>query len=648
MTTRHTRRLIAGSTTATLDTSVLYPPSLRLPRYQQAAAILTEFQASHGFTASAGTFVANDTSDFVRGSQSAKITTAGDNATCAVSGTVATFDSTGRLPRITVKIDNPAVLNSLIIDLCTDTSWANGWTWTAQGTTGSSLYLTAGEWVTQTLGFADAVKLGTGPRSGLGAVRIRVRDIGGGAGNAVTVHLQGVELVADGTATFPNGVVALTFDDSYADALTLGKPRLDLYGYPATSFVIADLIGTSGRLSLADLRALQDDSGWDLACHAATDADHGATFTGLTAAALDADARLMKAYAVTNGFRAPDLIAYPKGQYGLTADSASTTAILRKYFAAGLTTINKTRETYPPSDAFRLRRISGISSFAGAYQPATVTGTGGDLDQIKANGGLLILAFHEVVTSAPTSSGQITQTDFNTIIDAINSKGIPVMTVSEVLRYAATTAGAGASIDSASLPKKDAAIAATGVSTLAPPADHAHPRTTWGPDDHGLITAVADPALMQNSQAPAGGAGVLQLVRLHLPVAATITNVCLWVSTGGSGLTSGQCFAGLYTTSGNLLSATADQSTAWTSTGLKSMALSSSQALTAGDYYVGFFANGTTLPSFLRGVGSSAGNLGLSAANARFATAATGNTTSMPPSAGTLTGASAAFWAGLS
>lgn len=629
-----------------LDNSVLFEPSLRLPKYPQPAVIATEFQAGHGFTASGGTFTANDTTTYVRGSQCATLVTPGDGVTYYVSGAVTSFDSTSRVPRITAQIADITALSNLQIDLCTDTTWSNGWTWTMQGGATGSNYFTSGDWVTQTLSFHDAVKLGTGPRSGLAAVRFRIKDTGTAA---ATVHLQAVDLVADGTQTWPNGVISITFDDCYQDAVDNGKPRLDLYGYPATAFVIADRIGRSGRLTLTELKTLQDDNGWELSSHAYLDADHSATYTGLTAAQLDADARQMKAYAVTNGFRAADLVAYPLGQYGTTTDGASTTGILRKYFAAGLTTIAKTHETYPPSDAFRMRRLSAISTFTGGYAPTSLTQAGGDLDLCKANGSWLILAFHEVVTGTPGATTQIAQSDFNAIIDAINSKGIPVVPVGEVLRYASVTSTATATIDTSDLPKKAGAVASTGTGPLAAPWDHVHPRAYWAPEDHGYITWWADPGQLASSVTPANGAGVLQLVRLHLPAAASVTNVVLFVSGLGSGLTSGQNFAGLYTSAGTLVAATADQTTAWGSTGIKSAALNGGPySLSAGDYYVGWFANGSTLPSFLRGAGTVAGNAGLAAASSRFATGATGLTTAMPASAGTLSSASAAFWAALS
>lgn len=629
--------------TALSSSAVGNAPSFRLPRFPQASAILTEFQAGHAFTATGGTFTANDTSTFARGNQSAKLTTPGDSTFYYVSGAVTAADSTAKALRLVVKVDDITTLNTLQIDLCTDTSWANGWTWVSQGTTGTSTYLTSGDWVMQSLGFADATAIGTAPRSGLAAVRVRVRD----TGSPVTVHLQAVELIADGSAVFPSGCVVITADDVYQSYVDLGKVKLDQYGYPCTAYVIADRVGLSGRMTLQELQDLQASSGWEMACHAYSDTVHGLTYAGVTAAQVDADARSMKAYATANGFRGADLHALPKGATGKTTDSVSITSILQKYFATSATTVNKTRETFPPSDPFRFRRISAISSFTGGYAPATITGAGGDLDRIKANGGVVVLNFHQIVASGPTDTSQILQSDFNSIVDAINSKGIPVLTMGELMRYALTSASSGATVDNASIPKKAGTPGAAGGSALASPADHVHPRAYWAPEDHGLITWTQDPATCAAGQLVAT-AGTVNFARIHLPEAKTITNILLFVSTAGVTLTSGQCFAALYTAAGALVASTADQATAWQSTGTKTMALSSAQPCAAGDYLVAFFYNGTTAPTFLRGVSQSAINAGLSASTSRYGTAATGQTTAMPGSIGTLAGASNAWWAALS
>lgn len=143
-------------------------------------------------------------------------------------------------------------------------------------------------------------------------------------------------------------------------------------------------------------------------------------------------------------------------------------------------------------------------------------------------------------------------------------------------------------------------------------------------------------------------AGLLHVCKLHVPKAATITNVEFHLSAAGSSLTSGQNFAALFSGAKALLSTTADQTTAWGSTGRKTMALSAPQAVAAGFVYVGFFSNGSTLPTPLRSSGQSMINGGLAAADSFWATADTGRTTSMPSTIGTMTALSVSYAVGVS
>ena len=131
--------------------------------------------------------------------------------------------------------------------------------------------------------------------------------------------------------------------------------------------------------------------------------------------------------------------------------------------------------------------------------------------------------------------------------------------------------------------------------------------------------------------------------------AQTITNLHVFVSSAGSTLTANQNFGALYDSSKNLLAQTADQSTAWTSTGMKTMALSSAQAVAAGTIYVALWANATTRPTFRSSaVGSSSINGLLSAANAIWATADTGITTTAPSTLGAFSADTNARWVGVS
>lgn len=153
----------------------------------------------------------------------------------------------------------------------------------------------------------------------------------------------------------------------------------------------------------------------------------------------------------------------------------------------------------------------------------------------------------------------------------------------------------------------------------------------WLPIEFGVKFWTFDPNT--NTGASALVAGQLYIAKIVLRVATTITNIVYNVSTAGSGLTAGQNFIGLYTTTGTQLAATADQTTNWASIGTKTTPLTVPQSLSAGQYLVVFLANGTTPPQIMNGQGTSASlvNLGSPSPSLRYSTQA-GPFTALPAS----------------
>lgn len=167
--------------------------------------------------------------------------------------------------------------------------------------------------------------------------------------------------------------------------------------------------------------------------------------------------------------------------------------------------------------------------------------------------------------------------------------------------------------------------------------------------DHGLVGWTFDTTGVQAGTVQPT-AGLAQVARVRAQ-GSTITNILLHFTSGGSALTSGQCFAALYTDAGALLAASADQATAWAGGGLKTCALTAPQAVTSGAWYrVLWWFNGTTGPTISRGVNSSSAivNAGMTAPTLRYSTANTGLTTTPPANIGTQTGGATAWWVGVS
>lgn len=170
------------------------------------------------------------------------------------------------------------------------------------------------------------------------------------------------------------------------------------------------------------------------------------------------------------------------------------------------------------------------------------------------------------------------------------------------------------------------------------------------PTELGALTWSHDPATSAGQSGTT--AGVLHMIRLDAPVDAVATNLVVAIQTAGATLTAGQNFGALYNSTGTRIAVSADQSAAFTGTGLITIPFTSPVQLTAGTYYAALLTNGTTQPMFMRTVGAtalaSAINFGLTVSNARWANSGTSQT-STPASvamSGRTFGASG-FWAAL-
>lgn len=175
-------------------------------------------------------------------------------------------------------------------------------------------------------------------------------------------------------------------------------------------------------------------------------------------------------------------------------------------------------------------------------------------------------------------------------------------------------------------------------------------RYGWGAPDHGLL-AQNFPAEMATSGIVMPTAGQVRVVRIRLPVTSSVTNIIMNVTTVGNTLTTGQCFAGLYTSAGVKIAVTADQAVPWVSTGIKTAALAAGPfTCVAADYYVAFWFNGTTGPSFasLPSPAAVLANLGRATPNLFWGSADTGITTTSPDPLGAQTVSGNAYWVGLS
>lgn len=177
--------------------------------------------------------------------------------------------------------------------------------------------------------------------------------------------------------------------------------------------------------------------------------------------------------------------------------------------------------------------------------------------------------------------------------------------------------------------------------------------TGFPPSYHGLLAWTFDWAVLSNVFLFPNVTGTMRTIRLWTPRPITVTNIVICITTGGATLTAGNNRCALFDAAGNYItnSITADQSTAWTSGGVKAMPCTASVAVAAGAFDIGMWVNGTTAPTLRRG-GTDANIMGHGVGanvNIRYAgTNQTGLTATAPATVGTKTAAGDGFWAGVS
>jgi len=171
---------------------------------------------------------------------------------------------------------------------------------------------------------------GSPNRAAITDVMLRVTD--DAAGLPVRLHANGIGLVGTPPEKYPNGVITFNFDDDWATMVDPGSTILATHSFPATAYVIVDKLGTQDRATVDDLHRL-DGTGWDIAAHAFTDADHSAMFTTLSPVAVETDMVSSREWLIEQGFGGYDHCAYPSGEFDEIGQT-NVLPIAAKYFTS--------------------------------------------------------------------------------------------------------------------------------------------------------------------------------------------------------------------------------------------------------------------------------------------------------------------------
>lgn len=145
-------------------------------------------------------------------------------------------------------------------------------------------------------------------------------------------------------------------------------------------------------------------------------------WTTQTSAWVEAELAAMKQWQIANNFPT-ETFAYPIGPFN--SDIARRTR--KQYSSARSTSPWTNSPTYPHKHRLSAYVIAASTTLASAKTY---------VDRVVANGGWLVLMFHNLVASAPAGNDWL-KSDFDALVDYIAASGLSVATVGEVIRQAA-------------------------------------------------------------------------------------------------------------------------------------------------------------------------------------------------------------------
>ncbi|WP_167149930.1 polysaccharide deacetylase family protein [Actinomyces sp. ZJ308] len=221
-------------------------------------------------------------------------------------------------------------------------------------------------------------------------------------------------------ATLPSadsGIVSISFDDGYDSDYDTARGIMQRYGIPAgTSYVIADKVGLPGRMSNDQLAEMREVHGWDIAAHASAD------LTTLDEPGVRKEFGTIRAFLLDHGYRdGAAHFALPMGRY-----NELVLRVSQDYFNS-LRTIDVAPETLAPGDPYRLRVF-----YCGAY--TTEEQVERTLAKCREHRCWTHMVFHRVDKDPDDAPESVGAASFKRFMKRVAESGLPVKTVSEVMR----------------------------------------------------------------------------------------------------------------------------------------------------------------------------------------------------------------------
>lgn len=371
--------------------------------------VISRFPSGHAWTGGS-----DDLAIKLFGDRSYKGTTNGTGTNLTLASPALTAqDWSASYLRIVLRVDDPTKVNTLQVFVDSG-SVGNAYIATVATSALSTFLLKVDDWVTLTVPRSAFTIPATPGWSNIVSVRVRIQDKSTGA---VTLHVAAVELLPDLASVYPNGVLVLEGDDGFPGQKTNLRPMLDAIGVPCTLNPIIDRVtsGASGY-TVADLRDMQDKSGWQISGHASTQAFHDATNASTATAAADFAAN--KAWLHSNGLHGgADDYALCPGATPLPVGPMRDT--IGNYWRSARM-FSGQWETVIPSDPLSFHSLG----FSGQTNATLQT----NIDQAAVAGGVFHFSFHDVLSGSTngTSGGlqAIAVNNLQTVVNYALGKGM--------------------------------------------------------------------------------------------------------------------------------------------------------------------------------------------------------------------------------
>ena len=365
--------------------------------YSNPGTLLEGFNTTSDWTASGtGASAASNTVNVREGSQSITLLSTGGNA--AYMTKTINLDMSG-FTNFTVwmRPSDWAELSSVEIHFSSTTDFSKYY-WISF----SAGHLQKGEW-----SYLTNVKANFGNTNSESwantMIRMRIKYIPKTVADS-SVSIDGMMYNLTGTPIF-----IITHDDGYDSDFTYVYPKLMSVGFKATSFVNSSKVGTSGRLTLQQMKTMYD-NGFDISNHTTdhqtlTDVDYAGQLSRISGC---------YDYLIANGFyRSAKFFAFPAGAY-----DANTLTISPMYSVLA----RRANGSFMPHFNFgEIDELEYAYPSVTATSSSTVTTMKGHVTNLITSGGVFVWYMHALVESDPTTY-QWTVSAYNEFIDYLKTK----------------------------------------------------------------------------------------------------------------------------------------------------------------------------------------------------------------------------------